>query len=159
MDLGTVLTGAILVAICIIPIYAMGMDGRKRKKDVLRALQQLASQHQITFSESDYCAYFAIGIDASGTNVCFVNLHPGAQQALVISLRDYHKAEQLQAAANIHQRGVDSRLVEKVGIRLHNGHHQSLTLMFYDMDLDVQLSREIALADKWVKRITAALKA
>ncbi len=159
MELGTLITGAIIVAICIIPIYFMGMDGRKRKKQVNLALQELARQHQLILVDSDYCGYFAIGIDQAGTTLCFVNLHPSVQMALMVPLREYRQVELLQATAHIHQQGIDSRLVELVGIRLLAAQHPALSLPFYDMNLDVQLSREVALADKWVKRIAAALKA
>ncbi|HET6245272.1 MAG: hypothetical protein H0V01_02025 [Bacteroidetes bacterium] len=71
MDLGSAIIGAILIAICIVPFILMSRGRKKREKQILQSLTDIAVQHNCQISQHEFCGDFVIGIDEAKNFVFF----------------------------------------------------------------------------------------
>ena len=63
MDLGSVIIGAVLLAICAVPFLLMGQKRKKRDRQTLQLLFNRANQEKCTISQHEICGDFVIGIE------------------------------------------------------------------------------------------------
>ena len=70
MDFGLIVITIIILALCIVPFVIMGRNSKKKEKQILQSLFDLAGKHNYTVSQFDLWNHAAIGSD-EGMNMIF----------------------------------------------------------------------------------------
>ncbi len=153
MDFGTIIVGAVVVGLCIVPFYIFKSGTGKHRKELLDQLAQLAQQKGGRITLSDYLGNFAIGLDEQAGVLYFIHDEPGKEAAHAIPLNKVRQCKPVNL-----NRNVDSvKVVEKLELLIayHHKHEAETSLEFYHADGSTQLSGEYQLLEKWAALINA----
>lgn len=71
MNLGTIITGVVIAALCILPIILNFNKSQKHRKKMMQALDNLAKQQEGQINSYEIAADFAIGIDTTKNYLYF----------------------------------------------------------------------------------------
>ena len=156
MDLGTIIVGAVVVGLCIVPFYIFKSGTAKRSRELLDQLAQLAQQKGGRITLSDSLGNFAIGLDEQAEVLYFMHDEPGKEASHAIALSKVRHCKPINQ-----NRSMDSvKVVEKLELLIaYNHKHEAETaLEFYHADGGNQLSGEYQLLEKWAALINARLK-
>ena len=161
MDSGTIIIGAVVVALCILPFFIFKSGAAKRRKELLEQLARLAQQQNGRISRTDAMGQFAIGLDEQANVVYFIQGEPGREVTQAIQLHDIRSCKPMNISRSVDNAQGNFKVVEKLELALSpkNKHHAEQSLEFYHADSNTQLSGEYQLLEKWANIINSRLSA
>jgi len=160
MDLGTIIIGAIILAICILPFVIMHYNKTKKRNKTLQSLDQMAKQHNGTISAYEFCSDFVIGIDETNGYVFFLKQKNEGTVTQVVDLIEIQACRADKGSRSIKSKEdyqVLTKRVELCFIPLEKGKPET-RFELYDDEVSIMLSGELQLVDAWSKRINDLLK-
>ena len=152
MEMGTIITGVIIIILCILPFVLLGSGRRKRQKQLLQSLQTTAAQQGGKITRHDCLRDAAIGIDDAARTLYYVKNDTTAH----FRLHDFRACRIVNTAHTVGS----NRVVDQLALVLTpavNGLAE-VQLEFYNAEADIQLSGELQLLEKWAQIVGAALK-
>lgn len=159
MDLGNTIIGAILIAICIVPIILMSRNRKKSEKKTLQSLINIANQQNCIVSKHEICGDFVIGIDETKNFVFFFKQKKEDPISQFIDLSEIQICQPVKSTRTIKSKDGNENITEKVKlsfIPINKGKAET-RFELYDEE-NTQLSGELQLVDKWSKQINDRLK-
>lgn len=152
MEMGTIITGAVVILLCILPFVLLGSGRRKRQKQLLHTLQAQAAQQGGKISRHDCLREAAIGIDDEARTLYFVKN----------DITQHIRLQDIKSCRAINNtRTVDNnRIVEQLALSLipTGSGRSEIQLELYNAETDIQLNGELQLLEKWVQIVGAAIK-
>lgn len=152
MEMGTIITGVIIIILCILPFVLLGSGRRKRQKQLLQSLQAAAAQQGGKIARHDCMRDAAIGMDDEARVLYFVK-NDATQHFHLRSIKSCRAINNARTVDN-------NRVIDQLALALlpaGNG-QPDIQLEFYNQETDVQLTGELQLLEKWAQIVGAALK-
>ncbi len=160
METGVLIITAILVTIVILPFIAMARGNRKKQKDLYTHLERFAVLHKGHVTEYDTLKNFAIGIDIQTKHLYFYKKTPKSEICRDIDLQKVRGCTIDKQAHNFKDGKSTNQILDTVRlVFLPAGGAVSEFLELFNADENFQVNGELELADKWRKKIQAALVA
>lgn len=157
MDLGTTIIGIICVAICAMPFILTNRSRKKKVKQQLLSLKDLAKQQNCDITQHEICGNYAIGIDQS-KNFVFFQLKSSReeikQQFVDLSaVKDCNIVNINRSTTN------NSKIIERLELHLtpKDKNKPGIVLEFYNNELSYQFSGEMQSIEKWGKLVNDCL--
>lgn len=136
--------------ICALPFVLMMINQKKRARQILNALSQMANENQTQIQEYEICGQLAIAID-SGKKHLFYYLKTDQSEFNEVIVLDTIKncSEKV-----IYNHEDDSRkTVQELSITFNLKQGTPKTWQLYHADIQPQLDGELQLMKKWVHLI------
>ncbi|MCI2228158.1 hypothetical protein MC378_03185 [Polaribacter sp. MSW13] len=155
MDLGTIIIGVVGITLCAIPFVVTNRIKKKKEKELLNSLQEIAKQNDCEISDYETCGCYAIGIDTPKKAISFVSrTDEGYLKQQFVDLSTIKKCE----IANI-SRSSSGNSIDKLNLNFTPIAKNSANsiLEFYNSKINYQLSGEYQSIEKWNKLINSIL--
>ncbi len=155
MDFGTIITGVIIIAICILPFILFGSGSRKRKKQLTQMLQSLAQKRQGHIAQHDFWANSAIALDDKAHYLYFIRKAGNEEIVEEVDLSGYQKCRAINLSRTVDKKNGNYKVIEKLQLQLSPSDktHAEKVLEFYDFETDLQINWDAQLLEKWAKLI------
>lgn len=153
MDSGTALVGGILILICILPFVLMNMSGKKKKRQFLQLLFDLATKNNCKISQHDHWNHTAIGIDETADTIFFIKKLKEDVTSRQVNLAEVQKCRVVNTHNVASGKGGGAPVIEKIELAFayRDKGRAETTLEFYNDETDSFLSGELQQAEKWLK--------
>jgi hypothetical protein len=157
MDLGVTLIGIIIVVLCAMPFTLTYRNRKKKEKQFLLSLKELAQHHNCKITQYEVFGYFAIGIDDAKSYVFFVLKTEEKLKQQYINLSNVKTCEITKINRSINKK---ETIIDHLSLNfgLVDKSKPNIALDFYNSDISYQLSGEIQSIEKWYKLINDLLK-
>ncbi len=147
MDSKTIIIGLIIILACVIPFIIAQTLKRKKTKQAIQQLNQLALQHGCRITEYEMCGNYLIGVDETELFLFFIKHYEGQYYNQFVDLKKVQtcKIKDTSRIAN------NTTLIEKLELVLipKDKTEQEIRLEFYDNDIAMQLYGELQSIEKW----------
>lgn len=147
MDTKTIIIGLIIILACVIPFIIAQTLKRKKTKQAIQQLNQLAFQHGCRITEYEMCGNYLIGVDENELFLFFIKYYDGQYYNQFVDLKNVQlcKIKDTSRIAN------NTTIIEKLELVLipKDKTEQEIRLEFYDNDIAMQLYGELQSIEKW----------
>lgn len=159
MDLGSIIIGAILIAVCTVPLVIMNRNGKKRERQALKSLTNIANQQNCSISKYEACGDFVIGMDEIKNFVFFYKQKNEETISHCVDLSEIHICRAVKTRRTVKSKGGSEDIIERIKLSLIPKNKEKAEVKFelYG-DEDTQLNGELQLVDRWAKQINEHLK-
>lgn len=156
MDIGITITGAILIAICILPFVLMGRNSRKQEKLLFQSLSNIAAKQNCKITQHEYCEEYIIGIDESSNYLFFFKRVKDKEISEQINLTEIQSCK----IVNTSRSNGNEKIIEKLELSLlpSTKNKENIILELYNYDERMQLGDDFLLIERWAKKINELLK-
>jgi hypothetical protein len=155
MDSKTFIIGLIIILTCITPFFIFQFLKRKKTKQDVQLLKDLALQHGCEITEHEMCGNYLIGVDENESFLFFIKQYEGQNYKQFIDLKKVQtcKIKDTSRIAN------NTTLIEKLELVLmpKDKSEKEIVLEFYDNDIAMQLFGELQSIEKWYALVTKLL--
>jgi hypothetical protein len=160
MDMGSIITGVVIIAICIIPFVLLGGGGKKRKKQLLQALSNIAEKQNSKITQHDICGEFAIGLDETTNILFFYKKVKEKETAQYVLLSNIQSCKAVTTNRTSKDKGVSHSAVAKFELVLTpvDKNNTDIRLELYNAEDSMQLSGELKMMQKWEQTVNGRLK-
>jgi hypothetical protein len=160
MNLESAMAGAIMIAICIVPFISMSRGRKKRDKQMLLSLTEIAKQHDCQISQHEFCGDFVIGIDEIKN---FIFFHKHLKNRVIeqfIDLANIKNCKVINLSRSIKTEEGIQKVIDKLELAFipTSKDKSEITLEFFNSDVTTQLYGEFPTIEKWSKHINDRLK-
>lgn len=150
MDLGTLITAIVMLAICVLPFVAMNRKKKLRIKQLKQVFEEYIEEQKHTLGEIDLCGKIVIGLNANASHLFFIKERNGMYLKKTVLIRDIQKVivqkTTFDAASNFEKIALDFDLKSA-----------QIELVFFDYLDKIQLDGELQLAEKWHKKLATLI--
>jgi hypothetical protein len=157
MDLGTIIIGTIMIAICLMPFVLMSRSRKNKEKAISRNLEKAALENGGRISAYDINLTIGIGMDDVNRVVYFSRLIGGRETIQQVSLSDVQSCKVIiKSKVNAVYGGT---IIEKLTLAfsLKETKKGGFVYEFFDAIENIQLNGELQLIEKWQQKITTHL--
>ena len=156
MDLGSIIVGAILVAICISPIVLVVLSRKKRERKFLKSLNELAKKEGCIVNQFEICGDFIMGINEAQKKLFFFK-----EKENNTIIEQSINLEEIQNCTfnKVTKKGTSQYIINKVELAFVSSDkkNKDITLELFNADVNTQLDGELQFVEKWSKLINDSL--
>ncbi|KVV13142.1 hypothetical protein [Flavobacterium sp. TAB 87] len=155
MDLNSAIIGIVLIIISVLPFIILRNNRKKRTKETIQQLTQLANDQQSTIHDYEIGTNFIIGIDNEKKSVFFIQKIGKKENSKVINLNDFHTFTLIKNERTIGDKKNNYTVIERLALTFAPASASTLDheLEFYDSNKTVQPSGELQSIEKWAQLI------
>src|SRR5690554_203451 len=155
MDKGSIYIGAILIALCIIPLIYFWWSRKKKENLIKERISQYAKEHNCELTKIDITANMAIGIDESKKHVFFYKKEKDKEVNQFVDLSTV-----LSCIVDKSMYAAASSIVDSLELKFYFKIKTAnpITFKFFNRDSNSQLSDELLLINEWQAYISQILK-
>ncbi|MDO6803648.1 hypothetical protein Q4595_14435 [Wenyingzhuangia sp. 1_MG-2023] len=155
MDLGTAIVGIVCVTAAAMPFVLTNKNKKKKEKQLLNAIKNLAEQQHCQLTQHQLCGAYAIGIDTAKNFLFFqLNTNEGPKQQYIdlSTIKNCNVSSSNKIISN-------NNIIDRLDLELisTDKNKPSFLLEFYSFDLSYQLSGELQSIEQWSNLIQKQL--
>lgn len=160
MDLGSILVGTILTAICILPFVLLHLRAVKLKRQKMKMLLEIAHAHGSTIDQYDFFGDAMIGMDPEHTHVFFVRHQNTQAVSEVVRLDGIAKCKYTKSNRTASSNNGNIAALSRIDLCFVpvNTNVPETKLELFNERLKPMVSNELEIAEKWSKLINAHLR-
>ncbi len=160
MDIKLAILGAILIAMCIIPIILIIRSGKKVERHLIQSLKKIANQYGCKISLHETFGEQIIGIDEIKKYVFFYKKSNDNITSQVIELSNYQSCKVIKTKRALKGNNGNFSGIEKLELFFEpmSKEMNSISLEFSNVNDSNLLTDEIQLVEKWSNLINEKLK-
>lgn len=153
METGTIVTVIILLIICVTPFIFMNRGKKKKRRKYYSQLEKMAQEVGGNVEEYEIANHYLIGIDQTKNKLFFKRVLTGKEE--IVDLNIIKSCSQQQKKRTVH----GEQMIDTVELKLISKKQSeaAITLVFYDVNKDGQLTDEISALKKWTGIINKML--
>lgn len=160
MDLGTTIIGATILALCFLPFVFMSTSRKKKEKQLLQAISDMAKKQQCNIDQHEFCRDLVIGLDEKTNTVFFHQKANNTETAFAIPLAEIQNCKAVITKENSNSKNIAEEAIHKLELLLtpKNKKKELIRLEFYNSEESAQPSGELQLLHKWAKIINGRIQ-
>ncbi len=156
----TVIAGAVLLAVCILPLFIIIRSRKKVENQMSKSLEKIANASNCQLSFKDLSGNFAIGID---DNKKFVFFFKNSKVAVIeesIELAKYKSCKVIKSSKTIKSGNGTYNEIEKLELNFipKIKDNEEINLEFFNAEGSFQLNGELQVIEKWSNLINKRLQ-
>lgn len=150
METSVLLIGAVIIAICAVPIFILSRNSKKGKQVLNGQLQKLAADVNCKITESEVCSDFVLGVDAEKKYVFYYKKLENDAIAHTLNAKLFSNCK----VATSYQSGA-ARFIDRVDLIFvpANATNKEIRFPFYNAHVNIQIGNELMTAEAWAKKI------
>jgi hypothetical protein len=157
MDNGTLIAGAVFIALCIIPIVYMYRNVRNREAQMVKHIENLAAESGCRISSKDVSGDLAIGLDEDAGMLFIARKSKKEMELSAISLEGLRACNVHRLEHNIVDGVTPRSILDRLDLNLTTKNGERRTVCIFDSSDRAQLYDEWNLIKKWEDRISRYL--
>ncbi|MDO9595076.1 MAG: hypothetical protein Q7J19_08785 [Lutibacter sp.] len=160
MNLGTAIVGAIFIAIFMLPFIFM-LNGRKKKeKQLMQSILNVASNHNCKISQQEINEEFAIGLDETLNHLFFFKKTKDKEIAQHIDLKEIKSCKVVKTDHATGNKEDSYKSIDKLDLHFSflDRKNPDISFVFYDSEENFGMDGEIQMIEKWSKIVNDRLK-
>ncbi|PKP29564.1 MAG: hypothetical protein CVU00_14995 [Bacteroidetes bacterium HGW-Bacteroidetes-17] len=160
MELGTIITGIILLLVFVLPIVLLNQKRAKDGKQFSSELFDFALKNHCKISEHEFWNNSALGLDKETHQLYFIKNAVNHKIKLKIDLLEIQKCRIVNTNRNIKYKGENHNVIDKLELAFisRDKSKPEVFMEFYNTDVNnATLSGELQLIEKWFKIINEQL--
>ena len=156
MKSGILIIGAIVIALCLVPLFLFRKGRNKKKSALKKAITDLASEKSCHISEYDTWDDMMIGIDREKHWIFFIDNQHGKEEKLSVNIKEVSKARVLtlnrtEGAGKSKQDVTDNVCI---ALSFNDQSKKDKMINFFSSNSDsFSIGPELLMANKWLKII------
>ena len=160
IELGSALSGAIIIILLALPFVMLNSSKRKREKKFLQSLSEIAAQNNCQIDQHELFGSFAIGIDESKNHVFFYRQAKDKQFAQSVDLGEVQSSKVIKTSRTLKNNGEYQEVLDRLelGFVPLDEKKSETKLEFFNTDVNVQLYGELQSIEKWSQLINDRLE-
>jgi len=160
MDLGSALTGTILLIVCIVPFVIISYNSKKKQKIMLLSLKKIAQQHNCQINKHEFCGNFVIGIDHAKNFIFFSKRANDNMVEQYVDLAEVRSCRVVNTSRTMKSQNGNCQVIEKLELVFFPVLKNKIetTLEFYNDEVNMQLAGELQCIENWSKIVNNRLK-
>jgi len=153
METGTLIMGAILIAICLMPFILLGLSRKKREKQLLHSLTNIAEKQNCQISYHENCRELIIGIDESNHYLFFFKHENEKGTDQYVHLTEIQNCKLVNKSRAINKKENNVMVIDKLELSFRpiDKNKNEFSWEFYNSEVSSHLDDELQLLEKWVK--------
>lgn len=149
-----------ILAVLIIPFIIVGLKKKKRKNQFIAYLFAKAKENNLEIAEHELLNNKLIALDKNNRTIIFLRRDEKDYFLKIIDLKSIKKCTLLSESKSIKAAESSTNVFDKVAISFSTSQNvPPESIEFYNNKYDgLQLSGELQIAEKWVKKINSICK-
>ena len=156
MDVSSIIIGAIVVALCIVPFIVMSQNRKKRERKTIESLNSIAQRQNCSISKHEICGDFIIGIDEVNKYVFFLKKLNDKVVEQCVNLSEIRNCKLNNTARTVANQSVIDKL--ELSFIPIDKNKKEIALEFFNTDINMQLGQELRSIEQWSNFINDYLK-
>lgn len=156
MDLDSIIIGAILIVICILPLVIMNRKGSKRAKQMKTNLAEIAVKNNCQLSKMATTSNIAIGLDKDKKSVFFYHKNGENEMEQYLDLAGVSVCR-VKKSNHVEDTGSSLERLELV-FNPKNKQENPTSFEFFNSDNEGQLNDELMLINEWEGEINQLIR-
>ena len=159
MELGTIITGAVLMGMAFIPIMIINHSRRSREKTFGKAFETVCRNQQFEPEQYEQWHKKALGINQKEKKLLYYSQVEGQCTEELVDLNRIKKCDYTVVNRKVKLKKTEDSFVEHLHIRFHPKEKNSevITLPLYDAESTYLPDGDMERAQRWVKIINTCL--
>lgn len=160
MDLGSTITGIVLLILCILPMVFLSRNRKKRENELLKTITDLAANQNAKISQFEHCGDLVIGLDETGKNLYFAKRQDETKAAKFVNLKEVKSCKVVNVSRKVSNENGNHRVLEKLELKFEpiDKSKSDFIFEFYREDDRIPLNGELQLIEKWAEIAKARLQ-
>lgn len=157
MDTSSIVMGAIIVAVCVVPIVIVSIISKKKRNKRLQDFKNSALAQNCNITKQEILGNIILGIDEVSNSIFFTKQVKETISSQLVNLSEFQSCRVI----NLGRVANNSTIVEKLELCFYpkSKNNSQLVLTFYDSDVDgLSLTGELQLIEKWEGIVNTRLK-
>lgn len=155
MDLNIIIMSAIIIAICLVPVFVLSRKSNQKKKRIKNILSAIAKTKSGELAAHEICGEVAVGITENEEAFVFYKKHEdGTESKSCILLTEIKKCVLIKTTRN-----ATSGNIGKLNLSFEflDKSKPDISLEFFNASETFQLIGELQLVEKWKPIIDSAI--
>ncbi|WP_194852303.1 hypothetical protein [Nonlabens antarcticus] len=158
MDTGMIAITVTLIAIVSTPFILMLTGSSKRKSQLIKGLETLASQKNGTLSKKEIFLNFALGLDENAQQIYFFRKTDASEVAKTVDLHTVKSCSISKQSTMVKMEKGMNESIEKVSLLFEFKNNESPErFVLFNEEESLQLNGEIGIAQEWKTFVTSLL--
>lgn len=160
MDSGTAITGLVLLAISVVPIFVINRKRAKRGRGMLQLMTKAANEHNCKITEHEFCGDYSVGMDKTNGYVFFIKESKEKADVQYINLAQVKSCKMDNTGRIVTYNKQNNKIVERLCLHFipKEKDKPAIGWEFYNAEEKPQLSGELQSIEKWQNTINDYLK-
>lgn len=160
MNLGIAITGAIFIAIFMLPFILMLSGRKKKEKQLLQSMLTIANNHNCKISQQEINEEFAIGLDEALNQLFFFKKTANKEISQHVNLAEIKSCKVIKTEHSIGNKADNNKSIDKLDLQFSffDKKNPDISLVFYDSEENFGFDGEIQMIEKWAKIVNDRLK-
>jgi len=162
MDVGLTIIVVFLLAVCIVPFVIMNRNSKKKEKQILQSLHDLAGKFNYTLSQFDLWNNAAIGTDAGMNMIFFTKKNKTMEAHEHILLEAVQRCRIINSSRGVSKQGGHTQVIDKLELAFtfYDKTKAETILNIFDVDGDsLTVTKELYMAEKWNRLVNEKINA
>ena len=158
MDLGNIILGAIILAVCIGPLVIMYYRSVNQDNKMLQSLNEIAKQHNCNINQHEICNNFAIGLDENNNYAFFFKQIDEDSISQYVNLSEIKDCKAVKRTSFTKIKDENITFFERIELKFvpSNKSKAEISFELYTPE-NRQLNGELQLVDRWSTQINEHL--
>jgi hypothetical protein len=160
MNSGVVITAIILILICVLPIFLVGSNTRKKSKKILKDMNDLAAKAGGKISEYDLWNGAGIGIDNGTQKLFFVREIKDVNDFVTINLKDIQKCRMLKTNHSLEKNVNEYPSIQKLELcftYIDTQMSEIICPFYLSEQANLDVNQQQKLVEKWAGIVNTAI--
>jgi len=150
MDSNSVMIGAIIALIIIIPLFIIQTSQKRQKNNSRKGFMEEASKHHLQVKTPDFWGtYYAMAMDETANKLIYSKIVEAEHQITIVNLSSVDSCEIVRTQRTFKNKTSTKIETDKIDLVVTYKSKNKDVLEFYNVDVNFEMSNEIALLDKW----------
>lgn len=153
MDSVTIIIGAVVTALCVLPFIIISRNKKRREKQFLQSLSNIAEKQNCKITLHEFFGDFVIGLDEKANFFFFYKKMDQIEITEHINLAEIQKCKIVTTARTVGEKKDSYTVTDKLELSFLSGDKSipNKTIEFYNSQESMQLTGELQLLEKWAK--------
>lgn len=157
MDLGSTIVGLIIIALGVLPFIILSRGEKKKEKQLLQSISKIAATQNCTISQHDFCSNFVIGLDEAKKHVFLYKESNQEKEEIFVDLAQVKACKLIKEDRRINNKNESYSIIDKLYLSFKTFENKEIRMEFYSSDVNLQLSGELQMIEKWQQIIKSKL--
>jgi hypothetical protein len=161
MDSGTIITTIIFIAIVTLPFVLTSLSKKRKKKQMLQKISEMAAGKNCELSEYDFCSDLVLGFGNHSNHVFLYKKNDNREVAQQLALSDYKRCKLVTYGHSIGENKSQYHVTDKLELHFYpyEKDKEEVSLDIYNDEFDrLTLTGELQFVEKWEKIINERIK-
>ncbi|MFL0354509.1 hypothetical protein [Xanthomarina sp. GH4-25] len=158
MESHSTIIGIVIALIVLLPLILIQATQKKEKKNSRKGFKEEALKNNLNINEPDFWGtYYAIALDETANKIIYSKIINAEHHTTIVDLGKVSSCEIVRTQRAFKNKTTSKIETDKIDLVITNKTKTKDILEFYNVDVNIEMSTETALLEKWEAKIKSRL--